>query len=305
MRIALASCDPLPVPDTDAELLIPAIADRGGEAEAPVWTDADVDWGAFDLVQISSTWDYHERPDEFREWLRSTGAATRLENPAELVEWNLDKRYLRELEHRGIPVVPTIWFESYEGRYGAKRRDAGNEAEAEAVARGWSRAVVKPAVDLGAMRLKRVPATGIASALADLGEPALVQPFLGSVEEEGELSIIFFGGEVAHTIRKRPAAGDFRVQEHYGARHTPVDPPQEGLELARSVLATLDKPPLYGRVDMVRDPDGVLCVIELELIEPNLYLDKADATVVGWLADLFVERAGRPSRRSRRPRLPS
>jgi hypothetical protein len=98
-------------------------------------------------------------------------------------------------------------------------------------------------------------------------------------------------------VRKRPASGDFRVQENLGGRFAPVDPPPDGLELARSVLATLDeapdgRQPLYGRVDMVRDLDGQLCVIELELIEPSLYLHKADAAVIGWLADLCVERAG-------------
>lgn len=296
MRIALATCEEPPVPDVDAGLVLPALAERGAETATPAWSDPDVDWGGFDLVQLSSTWDYHERADEFREWLHRAGAATRLHNPPELVEWNMDKRYLRELEERGLPVVPTIWAEppkgSVDGRAGEMRRDWANEPEGEAIARGWSRAVVKPVVDLGAARLKRVPATGVASALAELGDPAMVQPFLPSLEAEGELSIIFLGGEVAHVVRKRPADGDFRVQEHYGASHQPVDPPTDGLELARAVLATLDEPPLYGRVDMVRDLDDALCVIELELIEPALYLDKAEPSVTGWFADLLVERAG-------------
>ena len=297
MRIALATCEDPPVPDMDAALVLPALEKRGAETGTPVWSDPDVDWGSYDLVQLSSTWDYHERPDEFREWLRRAGAATRLHNPPDLVEWNMDKRYLRELEHRGLPVVPTIWAEppragEDDGRVAGMRRDWANEPEGEAVARGWSRAVVKPVVDLGAARLKRVPATGVAAALADLGDPAMVQPFLPSLEAEGELSIIFLGGEVAHAVHKRPADGDFRVQEHYGASHEPVDPPLDGLELARAVLATLDEPPLYGRVDMVRDLDGVLCVIELERIEPALYLDKADELVTGWFADLCIERAG-------------
>lgn len=286
VRIALATCAQPPVPDLDAELLLPALAERGADTEAAVWTDPEVDWGGFDLVKISSTWDYHERLDEFREWLRTVDAATRLHNPAELVEWNLDKRYLRELEQRGMPVVPTIWWSEPNG--GA----AAAEAEGEAVARGWGRVVVKPAVDLGAMRLRRVPATGVGRALTELAEPALVQPYLPSLEAEGELSIIFLGGEAAHAVRKRPAAEDFRVQEQYGGRYEVVDPPPDGLELARAVLATLQEPPLYGRVDMVRDLDGRLCVIELELIEPSLYLDHADRAVISWLADLIVERAG-------------
>jgi glutathione synthase/RimK-type ligase-like ATP-grasp enzyme len=209
----------------------------------------------------------------------------------------MDKRYLRELEQGGLPVIPTIWAEPpAAGRPGGgaaeMRRDWANELEGEAVARGWGRAVVKPAVDLGAMRLKRVPATAIAASLAELDEPSLVQPFLPSLEQEGELSIIFFAGEAAHTVRKRPADGDFRVQENYGGRFAPVDPPPEGLELARAVLATLDEAPLYGRVDMVRDADDRLCVIELELIEPSFYLHHADEAVAGWFADLCLERAG-------------
>lgn len=285
MRIALATCEDPPVPDLDLALVSAALAERGAEVEAPAWTDPDVDWGSFDLVKISSTWDYHERPDEFREWLRTTGAATRLHNPAELVEWNLDKRYLRELEQGGMPVVPTVWA-GPDGGAGAA------DAEGEAVARGWGRVVVKPAVDLGAARLRRVPATGVSRALDELAEPALVQPFLPSLEAEGELSVIFLGGEAAHAVRKRPAGGDFRIQEQYGGTYEAVDPPPDGLELARAVLGTLEEPPLYGRVDIVRDLEERLCVIELELIEPSLYLDHADTVVIGWLADLCMEQAG-------------
>lgn len=299
MRIALVTCEEIPagVTDIDAELVEPILSKRGAEVETPAWTDPDVDWSGFDLVKLSSTWDYHERPDDFRDWLRRAGEATDLHNPAELVLWNMDKRYLRELEAKGLPVVPTIWSEPPGGgksddRAAEMRRDAGIELESEAVARGWGRAIVKPAVDLGAMRLRRVPATGIAAALAELNEPALVQPFLPSLQEEGELSIIFLGGEPAHSILKRPAGEDFRVQEHYGGQFEPVSPPPEALDLARSVMATLDAPPLYGRVDMVRDLEGTLCVIELELIEPSLYLHHADDEMVRRLADVLLERAG-------------
>src|SRR5688572_11778750 len=99
MRIALVTCEEFPagVTDQDAELVTPILTERGAEVETPVWTDPEVDWGACDLAVISSTWDYHERPDEFRDWLRRADKATELHNPADLVRWNMDKRYLREL----------------------------------------------------------------------------------------------------------------------------------------------------------------------------------------------------------------
>jgi hypothetical protein len=290
LRIALATCEDPPVPDADAGPLSEALAELGVEAAQPVWSDAGVDWRSFDLVQLSSTWDYNARLREFREWLRRVEAETRLENPRELVEWNLDKRYLAELADAEVPIVPTVWAEP------------GEEAEAaeEARARGWGRAVVKPVVDLGAQRLRLADAGEIEAALREIGEPSLVQPFLESVGRSGELSLIFFRGELSHAILKTPAEGEFRIHEHFGGTYRRVEPPTSAVEVAARVIALLaagevgpealpGTPPLYSRVDLVGGPDGEPCVIELELIEPAFYFHVAGAEAAARLARHLVD----------------
>ena len=273
LRIALATCEDPPVPDEDARLLRGPLEERGVEVETPAWSDPDVDWSRYDMVQLCSTWDYHKRRDEFRDWLRRVGAETRLENPPELVEWNMDKRYLAELEEAGVPSVPTIWAE------------VGEEEEAaeEARRRGWDPAIVKPVVDLGAERLKKVHVGEVAEALREIGEPSLVQPFLESLSRSGELSLIHFRGELSHSVLKTPAEGDFRIHEHLGGSYRTVEPPDAAVGAARDLLSLLaggevgpvglpGTPPLYARVDLVGGPEGELCLGELELIEPALYL---------------------------------
>ena len=228
-----------------------------------------MDWGGYDVAWISSTWDYHERPEEFRGWLHRAGAATRLENPAELVEWNLDKRYLRELESAGVRVIPTVWAEPENAR----------GAAAEAASAGWERIVVKPAIDLGAANLKVVGQAGVEEAVAGIAGASLVQPYLPSLELEGELSLIYFRGELAHAVRKQPAAGDFRVQKVHGGRYEAVDADEDSIGVGEDAFARLrrvtgaHRDPLYARVDLVRDEHGEPCVIEVELIEPSLFLE--------------------------------
>lgn len=198
-------------------------------------------------------------------------ATTRLWNPPDLVAWNSEKTYLRELEQAGVPTVPTVWFGS------------GDDTDLEALldSRGWDEVVVKPAIDLGARNLKRVSGQRkVAAALAKAlrrGE-AMLQPFLPSLETTGELSLIYIEGTFAHAIRKLPAPGDFRVQGTWGGTATVEEPQPEELEIGAQALSQLPEPPLYARADLVEDPDGQPCLIELELIEPNLYLTENPAT---------------------------
>jgi hypothetical protein len=267
VRIALATCEPQPVPDTDAELLVPALEAEGVEVSTPAWTDQSVDWGKHDLVMLSSTWDYHEAPDEFRRWLRSVDGETLLENSPALIEWNLDKRYLRRLDGAGVSIIPTIWA------------DPGNEGTLERVrARDWTEFVVKPTVDLGALNLIRTGADGLERALGRMDSPFMIQPFLPSLESDGELSMVFMEGELTHALRKRPVDGDFRVQPNWGGTAERVDAPSDALEVGNRCLAAIEElgvieaPPLYARVDLVRGLEGESQLIELELIEPLLFL---------------------------------
>ena len=262
MRIALATYELPTIRDDDLDFLVPALRRRGAEVETPAWTDEKADWGSFDLVMVSSTWDYFHRVEEFRAWLRATEAATQLRNSATTIGWNLDKRYLGELEAAGVPTIPTIWTEP------------GNEEEIERTVAelGWSDVILKPVVDLGAQRLARVETPMVARILRSLDEPGMAQPFLESVQAEGELSLIYVGGTLSHAVRKVPARGDFRVQSQYGGSLERVEPPPEAAEIAAAAIAAAPGDPLYARADLIRDARGDLRLIELELIEPNLFL---------------------------------
>jgi hypothetical protein len=257
-RIALATSQDLPELDPDSRLLLPAFARAGVEATPAIWSDPAVDWAAFDAVCIRSTWDYFEREDEFLAWVRRAGAtARRFLNPPDLVEWNAHKTYLRELADRGVPVVDTQWV------------DRGQTATVE-----HPEGIVKPAVSGGALGLERVEAGHTVTADVDL----LIQPFLASIVDEGELSLFYASGDFTHCVRKVPATGDIRVQPEYGSDVRREEPTEEALGASRQVLDAIGRDLPYARVDLVRADDGTLRLIELEIIEPQLYLRWAPDT---------------------------
>lgn len=265
-RIAIATCTGYDDLKTDDELLREALGERGCEATSVIWDEQGVDWGGFDLCLVKSTWDYHDKHDEFLAWARRVEAVSALHNPAETIAWNSDKTYLRELSQRGVRVVPTAWV------------SRGSDVSLREIlaSQEWEEAVVKPVVDLGAKNLQRVragdPACEAALEAVQRRHDAMVQPFLPSLEEQGETSLIYIDGELTHAVRKRPAAGDFRVQSIWGGMVERAEPDRAQVELAERAIAQLESPPLYARVDLVEDLDGHPCLIELELIEPNLYL---------------------------------
>lgn len=280
-RIAIATCAGYAGFKADDDLLREVLEARGAEAASAIWDDAGVDWAGFDLCLIRSTWDYNGKYEEFLAWTRQVEAATTLRNPADLIAWNSDKTYLRELAEQGVRTIPTVWV----------GRDSEANLQEILAAEGWDQAVVKPVVDLGAKNLHR----------AQAGEPesqqaleavlqrhdAMVQPFLPSLEAEGELSLIYIEGEMSHAVRKQPAAGDFRVQAIWGGMFTREEPDPAHVELAKQALATLGQAPLYARADLVTGPDDTPCLIELELIEPNLYLSEHPAAAESF-ADAVV-----------------
>lgn len=267
------TCAELPALDPDDRPLADALAALGCAVEPCVWDDEDVAWETFDLVLVRSPWDYAERRAAFVRWAERVAERTTLHNPAEVIAWNTDKRYLRALAADGVPTIPTAWVPA--GRPAPRLADLLAE-------RGWREAIVKPTVGAGSSGLVRVDdgdrdGAG-AAALAALVRTAdaMVQPFLPSIVAEGELSLVFLDGAFSHAVRKRPAAGDFRVQPEFGATAVPVTPSAAELAVAGAALATLDAERLlYARVDLVSDADGAPLVIELEVTEPALYLAQA------------------------------
>lgn len=267
--IALATCEELPALDPDDAALVDALRERGLDPRPAVWSDPDVDWGAFDLCLIRTVWDYFHRPGEFLDWVDRAGAQVEMWNPPQMLRWNAHKSYLRELETAGVPVIPTLWLER-----GSTPDLPGLLAE-----RGWPDSILKPAVAGGSLGLLRVgdPAAARSHLQGLLEEgDAMAQPFLPSITG-GELSIVCVDGEPSHAVRKTPRAGDIRVQPEHGGLVERAEPDAREAEVARQVLAALPHPALYARVDLVRADGGEPLLIEVECIEPRLFLSHDQA----------------------------
>lgn len=251
----------------DDRLLRDALRDRGLSSVRVDWARPDVDWSRFRCAVFRTTWDYFHRFAEFAVWLKRAEGETRLCNEPSIVWWNLDKHYLADLEARGIPVVPSRFVER--GSV-ASLHDLLDET-------GWDEAVVKPCVSGSARhtyRLRRSNAPELQPVVDRLlsEESLILQPFLESVVREGEDTLMVIDGRFTHAVRKVPKEGDFRVQDDHGGTAVPHQPSAAQVELAERAMSACSPAPLYGRVDMVRDRDGRLVVMELELIEPELWL---------------------------------
>lgn len=251
--VALATSEGFPDLDPDSRLLLPALAAAGVDAQPAVWTDPSVDWAAFDAVVVRSVWDYFDREAEFLAWVARAGAVAKLfVNPPGVVAWNARKTYLRDLGARGVPVVDTLYL-----------------TRGEAVTVPFARAVVKPTVSGASQGLREVAGgTEVRAGAEDL----MVQPLLESIADEGELSLLFAAGALSHTVRKVPARGDIRSQPQFGSTVAGEPATAEARDVARDVLDAVGAELAYARVDLVRAADGTLRLIELEVIEPLLYL---------------------------------
>ena len=236
------------------------LRNAGLEVEARDWAEA-ADLGGFDLVLPLLAWGYPFAPRQWAEAVdRWDAAGVRLQNPAPVLRWNADKAYLGTLAARGAPVVPTLYAE----------RLAPRLLEEAARQFGTDRLVAKPRISSSAWQTIRWSP----------GQPldggpqgaAMVQPFLPDIERSGEVSLIFFGGAFSHAISKRPQPGDFRVQPEFDGIIAACRPAADEHDAAARILAAVEEPLLYARVDLVRGLDGEPQLIELELIEPDLYL---------------------------------
>ncbi len=283
-RVALATCREFADLDEDERLVLPALADRGIHAEPAVWDDPAVDWSAYDLVVVRSTWDYVDRRDDFLAWAESV---PNVANDADVLRWNTDKRYLRELSQAGVPVVSTEWLEPAdpvrlptEGQY-----------------------VIKPAIGAGSRDAGRFDlsdpahrelAVKHARTLVDRGATVMVQPYLEAVDTVGETALLFMGGALSHAIRKGPLLSGPDTDVDGLFREESVSPrTASAAELATAETALAAIPAgrgadlLYARVDLIPDVDGDPVVLELELAEPSLFLAHGDRA-----ADRFAAAIG-------------
>jgi glutathione synthase/RimK-type ligase-like ATP-grasp enzyme len=270
-RVALVTCAPMNGLDPDDALTLAPLRERGIHAEPAVWDDPAVDWAAYDLAVVRSTWDYYPRRDEFLAW---AGQVPRLANPAAVLAWNTDKRYLRELAAAGVPTTPTTWI----GPGEAWTPPVGGEV------------VVKPAVSGGGIDTGRYDladpherqlAAKHARRLADDGRLVMVQPYLAAVDEHGETALLWLGGRYSHAIRKGAllTGPDVGVQGLYREEEIAArEPSPEQIAVAERVLAAVPFDPadlLYARVDLVPDGAGAPLLLEIELTEPSLFLATA------------------------------
>ncbi|MBQ0992378.1 hypothetical protein KBX08_20090 [Micromonospora sp. H61] len=276
-RVALVTCSDLADLDPDDRLVLAPLAARGVAVQTVIWDDSDVDWSSYDLVVLRSPWDYALRRDEFVSWAATVPT---LVNPADVVRWNTDKRYLAELSAAGVPTVPTSWIEP--GESWQLPAETGEY-------------VLKPAVSAGSQDTGRYDladpehrdlAAAHVRRLSDAGRVTMVQPYLRAVDTEGETALLFLAGtdglRFSHAIRKGPmlSGPDLGPDGLYKAEEiTARTARPEQLAVAEQTLATVPggtRQLLYARVDLIPGLDGEPVLVELELTEPSLFIGYAD-----------------------------
>ena len=266
-EIALVTASHMPKPDLDSGLLVEELARIGVHAAIMPWDDA-VQWADVPLVVVRTPWDYSRRFEAFMAWAGRVDGETRLLNPFPLVRWNGHKSYMLDLGAEGVPIVPTTLFRA--GDLRAPERLSTIETPGELV--------VKPAIGAGAngAMKARKDDPALARHLAEIlqSKDALAQPFVPGVAESGEVSLVYFGGRFSHAIRKRPANGDFRVQDQHGGTLHPHEPSARELAVGQAALAAAPRPAAYARVDLV-EWEGNPVIMELEMIEPELFLRRS------------------------------
>lgn len=261
MHVALASCLTLPEPDPDESPLLSALRARGLAAQTVAWDDPHADFGAAQLTLLRATWNYSEQPERFLAWVHDVSRRSQLWNPAEVVRWNIHKRYLLALAERGVPIVPTQWV----------AQGAVESLQAIRERRGFDEVVIKPAISAGSRGTRRFDAASLEEGEAHLRNllacgDALVQPYLPAVETRGEHSLIWIDGALTHAVRKSPRFSE--DSEQIAPLHALTASERA---LAERTLAALGMPIFYARVDVVPDAAGEPLLMELELIEPSLY----------------------------------
>ena len=269
---------------TDYHLSFGPMEQLGWEVVYVPWLSAP-NWNEFDAVYICTPWDYPEHVSEFMGVLEAIDASSAvLFNDLSIVRWSLEKSYLRDVAARGDDIVPSSWYEGFSpsdvpGYFEEHKTD---------------RVVIKPIIGANAKDTFVLSKPVGADQLRRLqkifsGRRFMVQPFIENIQTEGEFSLFFFNGEYSHAIQKIPKAGDFRVQEEHGGDIVTVTPSADLLKTAHTVFSHIEPLPVYGRGDWVRGPDGRFLLMELELIEPSLYL-RTDSGSAARFAAAFNQR---------------
>lgn len=257
-----------PAIEEENDVLLDYLQQKGLDIRKVIWDDPRINWQQYSLIVLKAPWDYFDKFRQFREWLlKLEQMRVRVLNPVPVVRWNSDKHYLHDIEEAGLTIIPSLFIEKGEL---PPLADYFVKLNSETL-------IIKPAVSGGAkntlvLTLDTLDAlsAGIQKMLLD--EDFVVQPFIKEVQTEGEWSLVFFGGRYSHCILKTAAPDDFRVQQIHGGSVHPSEAPPELIAIARQYVDKFAEGCLYARVDGIMI-DGVFHLMELELIEPYLYLD--------------------------------
>ncbi|MFY0690221.1 MAG: hypothetical protein JXQ90_23810 [Cyclobacteriaceae bacterium] len=274
--IVILTCDQYvsPTPETqyvqnlllEDGLLQDHLEEFGLKVARKSWADPIFDWSKADFVIFRTTWDYHERLDEFIGWLGRASRLTKFINEFKLIQWNLDKHYLIDLKQKGIPVVPTRYVKPLSKTTLKSEMNVG----------GWENAVLKPAVSSTSRHTYRIQPHNIdnhESVFQRLirEECMMIQPFVSSIQSIGEVSLVVIGGMYSHAVLKRAKLGDFRVQDDFGGTVEAYEPTPGEIALAEKAVDALPYAAIYARVDIVYSDDNQLWITEVELLEPELF----------------------------------
>lgn len=268
-KLAIATCNEwlhLPVDD---QLILPLLQQPGRQVDVVCWDDPSVHWHDYDMVILRSVWDYSWRLQEFLAWLQQLeDLRVNVHNPPAVVRENANKHYLKKLYSAGLPIPATVWLPA---------REPYNLIQVM-TEHSWAEAVIKPVVSAGALNTHRVDLPTAPQVQQTLEKEApgvelMVQPYLAQVEQEGEWSLIYFRGELSHSVIKRPKDRDFRVQSEHGGLSYPAVAPKVAQEIADRALTVLNaRDLLYARVDGILTGETFL-LMEVELTEPNLFFE--------------------------------
>ena len=266
MKIALLTCATWPGIQ-EKERAIAKEFSPHIQVDAVVWNDQSVNFSDYQYLIFRTTWDYFEQPEQFSAWLEKIAQlGIKTINPISAIRRNQHKFYLKKLQELGVDIIPTVFIE----------KNSGMDLST-LIPTHWQRVIIKPAVSGGAYLTRLFDRSEIASIAAEYTPIAaerdlLIQPFMPEIQQQGELSLLFFGGEFSHAVLKRPSAGEFRVQSQFGGNYRAIEVSEELIAIAMQIIAAFGGELVYARVDGII-AEGKFLLMELELIEPDLYFD--------------------------------
>lgn len=268
-KIGLLTCSNIPDLIPADQKMIPLLQSAGFDAQAVIWNDDNVDWSSFSALVFRNTWDYYELADDFMTWLDHIGRlGIATFNPLPVIKKNLHKFYLNDFEQKGVTIIPSIFIPK--GQLSKMIYQ---------IPIHWDRLIIKPAVSAGSYLTVLFDRKEMDKILEDyqdisLQKDLIIQPFISQIQNEGEISIVFFDKVYSHAVIKRPKSGDFRIQSQFGGSYNAITPSPSLLKTAYDIVNKIPEDLLYARVDGIII-DGQFYLMELELIEPDLYFEFA------------------------------